>query len=78
MKWLIYLLILLNIAMFVWHFRSDDVVEHTSLGDVKQDEATLSLVLLKEQQQQKEKPMFLQNLRRQNFLKLTRLEGHTL
>jgi hypothetical protein len=55
MKWLIYLLILLNIAMFVWHFRSDDVVEHTSLGDVKQDEATLSLVLLKEQQQQKEK-----------------------
>jgi hypothetical protein len=55
MKWLIYLLILLNIAMFVWHFRSDDVVEHTSLSDVKQDEATLSLVLLKEQQQQKEK-----------------------
>ncbi len=55
MKWIVYLLVLLNIAMFVWHFRSDDVRDTASLDDTRQDEATLSLVLLKEQRQQKEK-----------------------
>lgn len=55
MKWIIYLLILLNIAMFVWHFRPDEVAAITSSGESGQDEATLSLVLLKEQRQQKEK-----------------------
>ena len=55
MKWIIYLLILLNIAMFVWHFRSDDVAVISSPDDSRRDEATLSLVLLKEQTQQKQK-----------------------
>jgi len=53
MKWIIYLLLLLNIAMFVWHFQSGET-GHVASPDVSgQDEATLSLVLLKEQQQQK-------------------------
>jgi hypothetical protein len=55
MKWIVYLLILLNIAMFVWHYRPGDGVDQSSLGDARQDEATLSLVLLKEQRQQKDK-----------------------
>ena len=54
MKWIIYLLLLLNIAMFVWHFRSDEVAGVARPGESRQDEATLSLVLLKEQDQQKE------------------------
>lgn len=54
MKWIIYLLLLLNLAMFVWHFRSDEVADVARPGESGQDEATLSLVLLKEQQQQKE------------------------
>ena len=54
MKWLIYLLLLLNIAMFVWHFQSDKVADVASPVASGQDEATLSLVLLKEQHQQKE------------------------
>lgn len=55
MKWIIYLLILLNIATFVWHYRSDEVADVARLGESRQDEATLSLVLLKEQHQQKKK-----------------------
>lgn len=55
MKWIIYLFILLNIAMFVWHFRADEVAVTTSPADARRDEATLSLVLLKEQRQQKQK-----------------------
>lgn len=55
MKWIIYLFILLNIAMFVWHFRSNEVAEISSPNDSRRDEATLTLVLLKEQHQQKQK-----------------------
>jgi hypothetical protein len=53
MKWLIYLLLLLNIAMFVWHFQSGEIPGDRSPAASGQDEATLSLVLLKEKQQQK-------------------------
>ena len=54
MKWIIYLLLLLNIAMFVWHFKSGEVADIPSPVASRQDEATLSLVLLKEQRLQKE------------------------
>jgi hypothetical protein len=53
MKWIIYLLLLLNIAMFAWHFQSGEVADISSPVASRQDEATLSLVLLKEQRLQK-------------------------
>ena len=53
MKWIIYLLLLLNIAMFVWHFQAGESGNVTNTDALGQDEATLSLVLLKEQQQRK-------------------------
>lgn len=54
MKWIIYLLLLLNIAMFVWHFQSGEVTDVPGSVGVGRDEATLSLVLLKERHQQKQ------------------------
>jgi hypothetical protein len=54
MKWIIYLLLLLNIAMFVWHFQSGEVADVPSSVASGRDEATLSLVLLKERRQQKQ------------------------
>lgn len=55
MKWIIYLLLLLNIAMFVWHFQSGEIGNIENPVTLGQDDATLSLVLLKEQQKQKAK-----------------------
>jgi hypothetical protein len=57
MKWIIYILLLLNIAMFVWHYSSDKTTGVASATSSNQDEAVMSLVLLKERQTQKEQPI---------------------
>ena len=53
MKWIIYSIILLNIAMFAWHFKSGESVEANTVSSEK-DEAVMSLVLLKERHALKE------------------------
>ena len=53
MKWIIYTLVLLNIAMFVWHYQSGKSTEVSPVGIPKQDESAISLVLLQEQELQK-------------------------
>lgn len=57
MKWIIYILLLLNIAMFAWHYSSDKTTGVASATSSNQDEAVMSLVLLKERQTQKEQPI---------------------
>lgn len=57
MKWIIYILLLLNIAMFAWHYSSGTSNGVTSAASSRQDEAVMSLVLLKEKQTQKEQPI---------------------
>jgi len=54
MKWIIYTLLLLNIAMFAWHYQSGKSAEVTSSVLTDQDEAVMSLILLKERHIQKE------------------------
>jgi len=54
MKWIIYTLLLLNIAMFAWHYQSGRVKEVTAVSLPSQDETAISLVLLKEQRGQEE------------------------
>ena len=54
MKWIIYALLLLNIAMFAWHYQSGKSAEVTSPVLAEQDEAVMSLILLKERNIQKE------------------------
>lgn len=54
MKWIIYLLLLVNLGVFVWHYRSGGAVPTIPTTPVEQDDAVLSLVLLKEYQQQKQ------------------------
>ena len=54
MKWIIYTLLLLNIAMFAWHYQSGKPVSVTTQVSQQQDEAAISLVLLQEQRLQKE------------------------
>ena len=53
MKWIIYILLLLNIAMFVWHYQSDKLVDVSDVPAAQQDEGAVSLVLLQEQRLQK-------------------------
>lgn len=55
MKWIIYILLLLNIAMFAWHYTSGKSADVASAALSDQDEAVMSLVLLKERDTQKEK-----------------------
>ena len=54
MKWIIYALLLLNIAMFAWHYQSGKSAEVTSPVLAEKDEAVMSLILLKERNIQKE------------------------
>ena len=54
MKWIIYILVLLNIAMFAWHYKSGKSADIASSGVPNQDDAVMSLVLLKERETQKE------------------------
>ncbi len=54
MKWIVYLLLLVNLGVFVWHYRSDSPAAVTPAVPEGQEEAVLSLVLLKEYQQQKQ------------------------
>ena len=54
MKWIIYTLLLLNIAMFAWHYQSDKANEATSVALPEKDDTSISLVLLQEQRVQKE------------------------
>ena len=53
MKWIIYTLLLLNIAMFAWHYQSGESIEVTSVALPKQDDTAQPLVLLQEQRLQK-------------------------
>ena len=54
MKWIIYTLLLLNIAMFAWHYQSGKATGDTSVALTEQDETGISLVLLQERRIQKE------------------------
>ena len=54
MKWIIYTLLLLNIAMFAWHYQSDKANGATSVALPEKDDTSISLVLLQEQRVQKE------------------------
>ena len=54
MKWIIYILLLLNIAMFAWHYKSDKTTELATTNLLVHDEAVMSLVLLQERHIQKE------------------------
>jgi len=54
MKWIVYLLLLVNLGVFVWHYRTDDTSAVAPAATAGLDEAVLSLVLLQEYQQQKQ------------------------
>lgn len=54
MKWIIYLLLLVNIGFFVWHYKSGESTAVSSFATGKHEEAVLSLVMLKEYQQEKQ------------------------
>jgi hypothetical protein len=54
MKWIIYTLLLLNIAMFAWHYQSGKATGDTSSALTEQDETGISLVLLQERRIQNE------------------------
>ena len=54
MKWIIYTLLLLNIAMFVWHYQSGKANGSTAAALPEQDDSSISLVLLQEQRVQKD------------------------
>ncbi len=57
MKWLIYLLLLANIAVFVWHYQDREAGrEATSHRSQDVQKTALSLVLLKEQQAEQRLP----------------------
>lgn len=53
MKWIIYTLLLLNIAMFAWHYQSGNSTTVTPVVLPKQDDTAQPLVLLEEQRLQK-------------------------
>jgi hypothetical protein len=50
MKWIIYTLLLLNIAMFAWHYQSGKTNGPMAAALPEQDGTSISLVLLQEQQ----------------------------
>jgi hypothetical protein len=54
MKWIVYLLLLVNLGVFVWHFQSGSATPVPSTASAEHEDAVLSLVLLKEYQQQKQ------------------------
>ena len=54
MKWIIYTLLLLNIAMFVWHYQSGKANGSMAAALPEQDDSSISLVLLQELRVQKD------------------------
>ncbi len=54
MKWVIYTLVLLNIAMFAWHYQSGMATGSTPAISPERDEEAVSLVLLQEERLKKE------------------------
>lgn len=55
MKWIIYILLLLNIAVFAWHYRPGESTAKATTDLLDHEEAVMSLVLLQERQTNKEK-----------------------